>query len=359
MRDGDRAVLVADTVEQHRDRLVGFFVRRTGDRPLSEDLAHETLARFAGMVDRFDQDRPVWPYLRTVAANLLTDAKRAQSRLVVMDVEDVVGAGPGCDQLEDEVVLRSVLGAALEGLSRRQRVAVELRFERGWDVADAAAFLGLSPNAFRQLLFRARRNLREALERSGVVPGLVVPLVVSWRVWWRSAGARVREVVRGPSSSVALTAEGFASVVMATTMAVVVAVGGATSGVVSGAALAGSVVGVVPTGQDMVPTVAPMPELDAGSVVGPGGAVTASTGDVAEPSVAPRPDAGRTTVIEAPEAVPDSDGRVTVDENEEYFEVSDDVEVRTGVESVTSEGTIVAVSCNSALGQILCRDGAR
>lgn len=67
------------------------------------------------------------------------------------------------------VVLRRLLGGAIEKLSPRQQMGVELRCLQGWNVADSAEFLGIDAGAFRQLLFRARRKLRAALEKpSGI-----------------------------------------------------------------------------------------------------------------------------------------------------------------------------------------------
>jgi hypothetical protein len=59
-------------------------------------------------------------------------------------------------------------------------------------------------------------------------------------------------------------------------------------------------------------------------------------------------------VIEAPEAVPDSDGRVTVDEGEEVFVVSHELEARTGLGTVTDDGDTVAIHCGTPPGAVVC-----
>lgn len=165
---------VREVYREHHDRLVGLLVRKTGDRGLAEDLAHDTFVRFVGAVDRLDRGRPVWPYLRAIASNLVIDRHTRDSRQVPLDVEEALVDEPDpCADVADVVVLRSLLEQAIGRLSPRQQVAVELRCFRGWDGTESAEFLGIDPTALGQLLFRARRNLRVALERSGTLaPGV-------------------------------------------------------------------------------------------------------------------------------------------------------------------------------------------
>jgi len=49
-----------------------------------------------------------------------------------------------------------------------------LRCLRGWNGTEAAEFLGIDPAALRQLLFRARQNLRASLEKSGAPASTIV-----------------------------------------------------------------------------------------------------------------------------------------------------------------------------------------
>jgi RNA polymerase sigma-70 factor (ECF subfamily) len=349
-------LVLRDVYEQHHDRLIGYFMRRTHDRPLSEDLAHDTILRFASAVDRFDWDRPVWPYLTATANNLLIDHRRRDHREVSVDMEadpsrfERHAAG---HELDQAIVLGSVLDEALSRLSDRQRVAVELRCRRGWSVDDAAEFLGIPPGTFNQLLYRARENLRARLDQVGArAAGVVLPCLTALRLRQRPASERFRGLASTPGA--AMTAEGLVSVVMATAMALVVAAGAPTSGAMSDAPLRWSVAGIAPSGLDVVPSVAPMSDVDAGSVVGRERAPTASTSDVPEPAVAPRPDTGRSTVIEAPEAVPDSDGRVTVDEGKEYFVVSHELDARTGLTAIGSDNDGLWVDCDDFNRKVLC-----
>lgn len=168
----DRRDVLREVYLEHHDRLVGYLVRRMGDRRLAEDLAHDVMVRLAGAVDRLDPGRPVWPYLRMIAHNLAIDHRQRDAHQVDLDVEErLIDVACADSDLDDMVVLRSLLGKAIENLPPRQQVAVELGCLQGWNVADAAEFLGIDPRAFRQLLFRARRNLWVALKKSSGIRG--------------------------------------------------------------------------------------------------------------------------------------------------------------------------------------------
>jgi RNA polymerase sigma-70 factor (ECF subfamily) len=165
----DHHEALRDVYGWHHDRLIGFFVNRTGDRQLTEDLAHDTLLRFACALDSLDDGRPVWPYLRAVAQNILIDFHRRRQRRSELDVlapDSATGRRVDPD-IDEAVAMRALLNRAMDDLPDRQRTAVELRLERGWSIVDAAAFIGVSPNTFNQLLLRARRKLQASLERSG------------------------------------------------------------------------------------------------------------------------------------------------------------------------------------------------
>jgi RNA polymerase sigma-70 factor, ECF subfamily len=72
-------------------------------------------------------------------------------------------------ELPEERLLASetlaVVHAAADALPRRQREVFLLRDVAGWDAADVATALELSPGNERVLLHRARAKVRDALER--------------------------------------------------------------------------------------------------------------------------------------------------------------------------------------------------
>src|SRR5205823_8054696 len=64
----------------------------------------------------------------------------------------------------DKAEMRDIVRLALAELNERQRMAVLLNKFEGMCYADIAETMGLSPQAIKSLLSRARVNLREVLE---------------------------------------------------------------------------------------------------------------------------------------------------------------------------------------------------
>lgn len=203
---------------QYFQRLVRLCAARTNDVAAAEDLAQETLLRALSNMDRFQMDRPMWPWLKTIATRLVID--QARQRRAELDPD------PGSAQaVEDEtgwLEERPILAEALKGIPGRQRVALALRYLDDWSPAEAAEALGLSRPAFDQLLFRARGKLRREYQRvCGESPTrlrvAVWPLLaVLARL--RQQAVRTRAVAEGWTSSFQMTGEAMTSIVVAATI---------------------------------------------------------------------------------------------------------------------------------------------
>jgi RNA polymerase sigma-70 factor (ECF subfamily) len=77
LRRDPRAIAVI--YDRHVARLVAALVRASGDRELAFDVAQETFARVLerGHRMRLSEDDSAWPWLWTVAHNLLRDRQRS------------------------------------------------------------------------------------------------------------------------------------------------------------------------------------------------------------------------------------------------------------------------------------------
>lgn len=175
-------------------RLVRFLLRRGADRDLAEDIAQDALLR-AFTSTGLDLERPLWPFLKTIASNLLIDKARSSEREKALNPP--VCAVPHDPSDNDEVILD-----ALAALPVRQRAALTLKYVEDWKTSDAASYLGLTLPATEQLLFRARRKLRNEYERMSVaVQGLFLFPLRSLRARFAKTGADARghEVAIGVS----------------------------------------------------------------------------------------------------------------------------------------------------------------
>ena len=336
-----RSDVLSGVYAEHYDRLMGFFVRRTRDRLLAEDLTHDTIVRFVRSCDTFDVSRPAWPYLKTTANNVLIDHLRRAERQVDMDVEEELDEEECLEPTPDSLmVLREMLSEALDLLPDRQRIAVDLRYERGWSVPDAAEFLGVSAGTFGQLLFRARQTMKDYLDSVGPgVHGVVLPALLALRWRWRTWSAKGRGVAQTPVS--AMSMEAVASVVVAASLGLAVVV---TAPDALGAP--------IEPRMERIAIPSPGDELRAPDwrrpteVVTRAPAVHQTESQPVEPLMITDPN----TSAPLPSTEVPAQAGIRVDDGQDSFIISHEVEGRTGVP--LGAGGNTGFSCNTLLGVV-------
>lgn len=163
--DGDRDALET-LCRRHRQRIVWFCRRRTDDPQLAEDLAQEVMIRCVENIEDFDTSRPLWPWLRTIARNIVIDHHRRTDDAPELDPDlgDVRDGEVALTIRLDRIEEQDLLGPVLAQLPDRQRTALELRYRQDWSREEVADYFDITINACDQLLHRARGNAREHYE---------------------------------------------------------------------------------------------------------------------------------------------------------------------------------------------------
>jgi RNA polymerase sigma-70 factor (ECF subfamily) len=139
------------------DRLIFTCESVVRSRAQAEDLAQESLLRALMSLDRFDLDRPLWPWLRTIAVRLAYNEANRAKRFVGTD-----SAGIPTLVIDDhavEVTERGALATALKGVPERQQIALRAVYLEDRRPAEIASAMGLRKQALEQLLLRGRRKL--------------------------------------------------------------------------------------------------------------------------------------------------------------------------------------------------------
>jgi RNA polymerase sigma-70 factor (ECF subfamily) len=160
---------------RHIEAVRGFVARRVDDPHLAADLIAEVFLAALDSADAFRASvgnerqwlfgvaRNVVATERRRIARELRAARRISGRALV-DAEDVTDL---LERIDAEGRARR-LYAAMDRLSEDDRALLELVALDGVQVIDAARLLGMSQGAARVRLHRARRMLRDQLERSSV-----------------------------------------------------------------------------------------------------------------------------------------------------------------------------------------------
>jgi RNA polymerase sigma-70 factor (ECF subfamily) len=147
-------------------RLNGFLRRMGASVEVAEELVQETFVRLVRHAPRLADDTRVGAWLYTVARNLWISHRRWAwvdgTRLLEL-ARGARGGAPTPAELHDAGETHARVERAVAALPAPQREVFLLVVGEGLDPAEAAAVLGLTPEAARQRLARARRAVEESL----------------------------------------------------------------------------------------------------------------------------------------------------------------------------------------------------
>jgi RNA polymerase sigma-70 factor, ECF subfamily len=142
------------------------------NRSETEDATQEVFLRALRSFDSYrHRDTPFRAYLATIARNLLRDRwRRAEPTLVDLAEQPE----PRTDELQpDEHVLgaeqHQSIHQLIETLNEDQRDVIRLRVLEGRPTQEVAALMNRTPNAIRQLQFRAIHTLRQRIQEGAQV----------------------------------------------------------------------------------------------------------------------------------------------------------------------------------------------
>ena len=178
VRDGDAGAF-EQLVGLWQDRLVTLFVHHTGDHATAEDLTQEVFLRVYRARSTYKPTAKFTTWVHTIANNVASDLRQrayrrkergvptnvsASSSAIGLEQLAVAASGHMPTRAADRAEVQAVVQQALAGLNERQRMAVLLAKFEQCSLDEIAAAMGLSVPAVKSLLFRARDQLRGAIE---------------------------------------------------------------------------------------------------------------------------------------------------------------------------------------------------
>jgi len=171
-RRGDREA-IAELIRSYQRPLEAFLFRLCGQSDLAEDIAQESFVRVIRSLDRFDERFRFSTWLFTIGKRLLVNHQQkmkptADSEIVEFRADE--WRTPVSESIEAERSERvtQLVSVALESLVSPQREIVLLFHQQGWSVQQISKELSMPEGTIKSHLFRARRRMLEAIERTGV-----------------------------------------------------------------------------------------------------------------------------------------------------------------------------------------------
>jgi RNA polymerase sigma factor (sigma-70 family) len=158
-REGDQ-VAFARLFEQYHAPILNYLHRMVGDRAMAEDLTQDTFIKAYNALPSTRPDLAFKPWLYRIATN--TAISQLRRRKIVQWIPFL----PGHDHASDQSVERAVgrrqdIEQTLSRLPQHYAAALLLRHYQGMSLAETADALGITENAAKLRLFRARKAFAE------------------------------------------------------------------------------------------------------------------------------------------------------------------------------------------------------
>lgn len=177
VRDNDETAF-RELVEKYQGRLVGILTHLVSDRETAQDLAQDVFLRVYRARERYVPTAKFSTWLFTITHNVASNSLRKSSRRkeinlvsspsgsmpvrpLEMMAKEKSGLMPARQLLNSE--MEQVMMTAIEQLGERQRIATMLSKFEGMSYLEIGETMGLTTQAVKSLLSRARNNLKEIL----------------------------------------------------------------------------------------------------------------------------------------------------------------------------------------------------
>ena len=159
----------------HVDGLYAFVFYRVGrDAALAEDVVQETFASALSRIADFDPERgSVSSWLHMLSRNIIRDSLRAHRRSdellqrwdridrSLAQIFEALDREPLSDEVMARAETRDMVGMTIANLPENYRDILQRKYVHGHSLAVLARELGISKDAAKSLLARARRAFRE------------------------------------------------------------------------------------------------------------------------------------------------------------------------------------------------------
>lgn len=152
-------------MRRYQQPVANLAYRFLADAAFAQDITQETFIRLFQAAGRYRPDGLFKAYLLRITKNLCLDHLRKKTPLYEENPDAVAAAAGPLEQLIQSETSRQVF-AAVQALPPTQRLAILLQHFEGLSYRETAQAMETTVAAVESLLVRAKKNLREKLEKT-------------------------------------------------------------------------------------------------------------------------------------------------------------------------------------------------
>jgi len=159
---------------RYQSRVFSMVLMMTKDRSGAEEVTQDAFLRAYSNLTKYDQGRPFYPWLATIAARLGINwinrtGTNQKSREPEFDSAELPARDPSpADDLESQQV-EHTLWDQVAKLPQGERTAVLMFYKQELTVGEIAGILGVTKGTIKTFLHRGRAHLRTRLGTAGEV----------------------------------------------------------------------------------------------------------------------------------------------------------------------------------------------
>ena len=176
MQDGSRDAF-EKLYEEYYDRLYFFVLKNVGNKEAAEDITQDTFIKSLEKIHTLKQPENFVTWLHTIAYRRCTDLFRSRRRDVYFDTDEELEDALESHSLNEPVMvpedyatnkdISRQLKTMIDSLKPDMKSALILYYYNDMSLTDISKTMGISETNVKQKLFRARRKLREKIEKIG------------------------------------------------------------------------------------------------------------------------------------------------------------------------------------------------
>lgn len=167
LKKGDRSALKI-LFERYYENLYAFLVVKAKNIAEAEDLLQESMLRLWEKREHIDAERPLGPYLKTLAFNLFISKKRHEkvaTRFIDQQLAEIQST-PVWDRVDaEDAALLDWLKMCMKELPPLQQSTLIMHRYEGLSYEEIATYLELSEKAIQKRMTKAFKLLRACIKR--------------------------------------------------------------------------------------------------------------------------------------------------------------------------------------------------
>ena len=163
-----RQALFSEIYHEHRQSIQNYIYFRTGDLDLAEDITSEVFMKMVEQYEKtFNKERPIAPWLYTIARNLIIDHHRRSKIIDWQPLPDPITADERQTPAKqtDKHLTEECLAVVMDYLTEDQKQVILLKFIERKSNREIGNLLGKTEGAIKSLQYRALAALQRALEK--------------------------------------------------------------------------------------------------------------------------------------------------------------------------------------------------